>query len=86
MNSKHYGTSTSLCEVTDINKNGIWLIISDKEYFISFSDFPMLKGVPVDKIFKVDFYPPAHLRWEDIDIDIELESLDNLEKYPLRFT
>ena len=85
MSSKNYGTSTSPCEVTDINRNGIWLIIEDKEYFLSFTDFPMFRGIPVEKIFNVAYYPPKHLRWENLDIDIELDSLENLEHYPLLF-
>jgi hypothetical protein len=85
MSSKNYGTSISHCEVTDINKNGIRMIIEEKEYFLSFADFPMFKDLPVEKIFKVDYHPPAHLRWEEFDIDIELDSLENLENYPLLF-
>lgn len=85
MSLKNYGMNTSVCEVTDINQNGIWIIVEDVEYFLSFRDFPMFTGLPVEKIFKVDYYSPGHLRWEEFDIDIELESLSDTEKYPLLF-
>jgi len=77
--------SISDCEVTDITKNGFWLIINNKELFISFNIFPMFKTVSIADIFIVEYYPPDHLRWENLDIDIELNSLVTPDDYPLVF-
>ena len=85
MISKNSGMSISNCEVTDISKYGLWILINEKEYYISFDLFPMLKNASVDKIFQVKYYPPDHLRWESLDIDIELDSLDKPDSYPLIF-
>lgn len=82
MNLFNAGNPILTCEVTSITNKGIWILVNDKEYFIQFKDFPMLTKIPVDKIFAVDFYPPEHLRWDEFDIDIELSSIENAEKYP----
>ncbi len=70
-------------EITNITKYGIWILINIKEYFISFKDFPMFKNAPIELVFEVKFYPPEHLYWEKLDIDIELASLEQSEDYPL---
>lgn len=85
MSLSNCGAGTLECEVTDINKNGIWILIRGEEYFISFKEFPMFKNLPVEKIFHVTFFSPNHIRWEELDIDIELDSLEEPEKYPLVF-
>lgn len=72
-------------EIIDINKNGIWIFIEGEEYFIPFKEFPLLKDATVDKIFNVIYSSPNHLYWEELDIDIELDSIEHPENYPLIF-
>ena len=43
----------------------------------------MFKNAPIELVFEVKFYPPEHLYWEKLDIDIELASLEQSEDYPL---
>ena len=85
MSSKNSGTNTLECEVTEIHKTGFWIFIHNKEYFISFKDFPMFQDKSVDKIFDVKFFEPDHLYWEKLDIDIELGSIHNPGNYPLMY-
>ncbi len=80
------GKSTSEHEITNISQHGMWIWVNQKEYFISFDDFPMFKNASLESIFKMVFYPPNHLRWGKLDIDIELESLENPEAYPLVYS
>jgi hypothetical protein len=75
----------SKCEVTDINKNGIWIFIEGEEHFIPVKEFSLFKDAAVDKIFKVTCLPPNHLYWEELDVDIELDSIEHPENYPLIF-
>ncbi len=84
-NLKIAGTNTSMCEVTNVTEKGLWLWVREKEYFISFFEYPALKKIPAEKIFDVKFIPPEHLCWEEFDIDIELSALEHPEKYPLLF-
>jgi hypothetical protein len=85
MSLTNFGTNTLKCEVTDINKNGIWIFVEGKEYFIPFKEFPMFRAVAVEKIFNVTYLPPDHLHWEKLDIDLDLDSIEHPEKYPLIF-
>lgn len=85
MSLTNSGTSTLNCEVTDINKNGIWIFVEGKEYFIPFKEFPMFRAVTVEKIFNITYLPPDHLHWKELDIDLELDSIEHPEKYPLVF-
>ena len=86
MNLSNSGNPTLTCEVTGVTQKGLWLLVNDKEYFLSFEVFPMLAKIPVDKIFAVDFSPPEHLRWDEYDIDIELSSIFNPTGYPNLFS
>ena len=79
------GKDTSSNSVTGITTHGFWILVNDKEYFISFADYPVFKKAAVENIFDFRLVSPAQLRWETIDCDIELESLDNPQKFPLRF-
>ena len=83
MKSKKRGTSTSAVEVTNISSHGLWLFVVDREYFLPFSDYPWFKNATVGHILHVQLLHGGHLRWPDLDVDLELESLRHPEKYPL---
>ncbi|MCQ2611938.1 MAG: DUF2442 domain-containing protein [Treponema sp.] len=73
------GTSTFVAtktEVANISPFGIWLLTNDKEY-------PVFETATPSQIvnFTTDF--SGNLHWEELDADIELESLENPEEYPL---
>ncbi len=80
---KTTGKDTSIVEVTNISKHGFWLYINDKEYFLSFDDFPWFKNATVSDILNVQLLHGYHLYWPDLDIDLELDSIKFPEKYPL---
>ncbi len=81
MNLSSVGTTISDSCITNVSEQGIWLFANGKEYFIAFADYPMLKSIPVQKIFTVKYFHPEHLLWEEFDIDIELSALVNPENY-----
>ena len=85
MSLSNSGTNTLDYEITAVTKNGIWILIDEKEYFIPFKDYPELLKLPLDEILKVKFNPPEHLYWEKADIDIELTALEKPEKFPLKY-
>lgn len=80
------GKDTSTNSVTSISTHGFWILIHEKEYFISFSDYPVFKKATVENIFDFNLVSPTQLRWEAIDCDIELESLDDPGKFSLKFS
>ncbi|MFA7576932.1 MAG: DUF2442 domain-containing protein [Candidatus Muiribacteriota bacterium] len=85
MTLKKCGKNISNYEISNINSNGIWIIINDYEYFINFKNYPEFKQANLNDIFLFEYNEPDHLYWEKLDIDIELDSLENPERFPLKF-
>jgi hypothetical protein len=69
-------------EVTRIDKQGIWLLIGEKESFLSFEDFPWFRNAPASAIHNVDLVNPRHLHWPDLDVDLAVESIEHPERFP----
>ena len=85
MSSSQPGTGISLSEVTNIESLGFWYLGDDKEYFVPFADYPVFKGASLQQIFQMQRLSPTQLHWPDLDVNIELESLEHPEHYPLVF-
>jgi hypothetical protein len=83
MKLKRPGESTSVPEVTIISAQGFWLYVNQREYFLSYKEFPWFKNATINEIFEVQILHQTHLYWKNLDIDLELDSLENPEKYPL---
>lgn len=83
MKSATLGTSTSEVEVTNVSKHGFWLLIHDREVFVSFEQFPWFKDAPIGKLLNVELSSPHHLYWPELDIDLAVESLYHPERFPL---
>ncbi|RLD83284.1 MAG: hypothetical protein DRJ10_03785 [Bacteroidetes bacterium] len=78
------GTNTlTNSEVTNISSIGFWIIIANKEYFVSFNEYPEFGNMSVQEIFNVKMLSPEQLYWEKHDIDIELSALKNPNLFPL---
>jgi len=72
-----------LAEVSHISAHGLWLLVAAKEYFLSFEDYPWFAEAKVADILRVELLHGLHLRWEALDVDLELESLAEPAAYPL---
>ena len=83
MKSETLGTGTSEVEVTQISKQGIWLLLNETEHFLSFDNFPWFKNASVSAIHEVELLNPNHLYWRELDIDLAVESIQQPEKFPL---
>ncbi len=78
------GTATSAeVEVTNISRHGFWLLLDERELFLSFDDFPWFKSAPVEGILEVQRPQPHHLYWPTLDIDLAVDSVSHPERYPL---
>jgi len=78
------GIATSGVEVTNISGHGLWLLVGDRELFMSYDDFPWFKDAPVGKVLNVEEPSPGHFYWPDLDIDLGLKTIENPEKFPLK--
>ena len=83
MKSETHGTDTLEVEVTQISKHGIWLLLQENEYFLSFDNFPWFKDASVSTIQNVELLNEHHLYWRDLDIDLAVESLEDPKSFPL---
>ena len=83
---KTNGTITSAknnVEVTFISKNGLILLVGDKEYYLSYGKFPWFKNATVSDVFDVQMLGKNRIRWESLDVDLNLSIISNPENYPL---
>ncbi|QQR48954.1 DUF2442 domain-containing protein [bacterium] len=80
---KKPGKSTSIAEVQNISNHGIWILIDDREFFLSFAQYPWFQKATVDQIYDMHFYHEKHLHWPSLDVDLEVESLKYPDAYPL---
>jgi len=83
MKSDAGGKITLEVEVTQIDKQGIWLLIGEKELFLSFENFPWFRNASVGAIHNVELVNERHLHWPDLDIDLAVESIEHPERFPL---
>ena len=83
MKSVPRGSLISKVEVTNISANGLWVLLSGRELFLSFDHFPWFREAPFGMILKVQAPSAHHLYWPDLDVDIAVESVLHPERYPL---
>ena len=56
MKSGKAGESTSQAEVTNISSHGVWIDVKDREYFMSYEDYPWFKEARVGEILNVQLH------------------------------
>ncbi len=83
MKLQRRGKNILKVEVQNISKHGIWLYANGMEYFLSFKDYPWFKQASISSVQNVKCLFGVHLYWPDIDVDLELGSLLEPNKYPL---
>lgn len=77
------GRNISL-RVENISPFGIWMLVRGKEYFLNYRDYPYFKSQTIKSIQNVKLLHGFHLYWPDLDVDLEIDNLENPEKYPLK--
>ena len=81
-NSEKIGTST-LAKVLTITSGGVLIEIEEGEFFLPYSRVPWFKNAPVSDVLNVEMNGKRSIRWNKLDVDLEIESLLHPEKYPL---
>jgi hypothetical protein len=80
------GESISTVEVTNISAHGLWLFVGEKEYFLPYEKFPWFKDAKVGELLDVELLHGFHLHWPKLDVDLEVASLDDSERFPLSYS
>lgn len=83
MKSEQHGGNILPVEVTNISSHGLWIIVHDKEMFLSFEHFPWFQEAPIKKILRVEMPSERHLYWPELDVDLDIDSIVHPENYPL---
>lgn len=84
MSSRPHGIVISGIEVTNISGHGVWLLVGDRELFMSYEDFPWFRDAPVGEVLNVEEQSPGHFYWPDLDVDLGIETIENPDKFPLK--
>lgn len=77
------GSNTSEAEVTHISKHGIWLLLGERELFMSFQHFPWFRSASLAAVQDVQWPHARHLYWPQLDVDVAVESIEFPERFPL---
>jgi hypothetical protein len=85
MKSSVAGKNILRAEVTNISAHGIWLLAKQREYFLPYDTFPGFKDAKIADIQNVKIEHEEYLFWPSLGIDLELESIEDPEKYPLHY-
>ncbi len=85
MKSQELGTNTLEAEVLNISAHGIWLYVGGREYFLAYAEYPWFRNATVGHVVNVQLVHNTHLNWPDLDIDLDTDSLEHPEAYPLVF-
>lgn len=69
--------------MTNISRDGFWLLVDGRELFLSFRSFPWFRQATVQQVLTVELPNPGHLYWPDLDVDLALESIEHPRRFPL---
>jgi hypothetical protein len=83
MKSEPRGRSTLAVEVGNVSAHGFWLLLGDRELFLSFDDFPWFRDATIRALTNVELPSSRHLYWPDMDVDLAVESIEHPERFPL---
>jgi hypothetical protein len=75
--------STSTVELSNVSAHGLWLLVDERELFLPFDDFPWSRDATIAQLSRIERLGKGHLRWPDLDVDLSLDSIEHLERYPL---
>lgn len=84
MKSEWLGKNTLEVEVLNISTRGVWLGVVGREFFLPYREFPWFKDASVSQICDVRLVHSRHLFWEELDVDLELGSIEDPKRYPLK--
>lgn len=83
MKLKEHGKNISNVEISAVTTNGLWIFVKGREYFLPFDEFPWFEKATIEDIMKVELFHGHHLYWKELDVDLDLNTLNNLEQHPL---
>jgi hypothetical protein len=77
------GTSTLAAEISHVSRHGLWVLLDTEELFLPFEQFPWFRNATIDQISSVVRPTADHLYWEQLDIDLSVQSIRDPSAFPL---
>ena len=77
------GRSTFPVSVGALNRRGFWLRLGTRRVFVAYRASPWFRELTVRELARVRRPAPNHLRWPEFDIDLEVESIERPDEFPL---
>lgn len=77
------GKNTSAAEVQSVSPRGLWIWVLDQEFFLPSEQFPWFQKASVVDVYNVELHHGHVLHWPALDVDLELASLAEPERWPL---
>jgi hypothetical protein len=81
--SRRRGRSTSAVEVSGLSRRGLWLLVGEVEFYLPYEQFPWFAEARVRDAYEVELLHETHLYWPALDVDLDLDSLQHPDDYPL---
>lgn len=69
--------------VLSIESQGLWLCLDGATHFLPFAEYPWFSNASIAAVFKVERLGEEGIRWPDLDVDIQMDSISHPERYPL---
>jgi hypothetical protein len=67
----------------NVASRGFWLLLDGREVFVGFDRFPWFREATIGALLHVELPHAGHLRWPELDLDLEVDSIDHPDRYPL---
>ncbi len=78
-------SANTFAKVLVVTANGMLISIPMGDYFLPYSQYPWFKDAKVSDVMNVKMVGDDDLRWEALDVDLEIDSIIHPEKYPLTY-
>ncbi len=62
---------------------GFWLLVAERELFVPFDLFPRFREAASGRLANVTMPHPGHLCWPQLEVDLDVDSIEHPERYPL---
>ncbi len=76
-------TERTSVSVRSIMPDGVFITVLGSDYYLSNNRMPWFRTAKASDIFNVKMLGDYGIRWDNLDVDLEIESLKHPELYPL---
>ena len=77
------GTSTLPVEISHVSQHRLRILLDAEELFLPFEQFPWFRNATIDQICSVARPTADHLYWDQLGIDLSVQSIRNPAEFPL---